>query len=456
LRTDPVLQKLVGEALQHHRNGKMVEAEELYQRVLMQDPDHADALHLLGMVAYQTGRVATALNLIRKAIAVHSSAPSYHSNLGNVLQSQGDLADAEASYRRALALAPGLPEVHLNLGNVLQEQGYVDRALDEYRRALALKPELPEARTAESMALLLQGEFAAGWRNFESRWRTRDYETPMRAYPHPLWDGKPLASGRLLVWGEQGVGDEIMFAGLVPDVLRAGSGVVLACDRRLRALFQRSFPDLPVVCEYDGERDRELGISAHLPSGSLPAIFRSSREAFRATTSPYLFADRTQRDQFRASCAGGKRVVGLAWYTRSEKKGRMRSIDLSMLTPLFEVPDVSWVSLQYGEFDRLAAQVHAADAPVIVDRSVDQLADIDRFAAQVAAMDLVITIDNSTAHLAAALGVPTWLLLPFAPNWRWLLSTGTSPWYPTMSIFRQPAAGDWSSVVQNVRAAFSS
>ncbi|HUB29585.1 MAG TPA: tetratricopeptide repeat protein [Terracidiphilus sp.] len=449
---DPALQKLVNQALGHHRNGELSQAEEIYRRVLAQDPGHADALHLLGMVAYQTGRVPMALELIRQAILVHPSAASYHSNLGNVLQAQNDLEEAAASYRRALALTPGLSEVHVNLGNVLQAQGHVDVALDEYRRALALKPDLPEARAAESMALLLLGDFTAGWRNFEARWQTRDYDTPMRHYPLPLWDGQPLASGRLLVWGEQGVGDEIMFAGLVPDLLRAGNSVVLDCDRRLASLFQRSFPGVEVVFSFDPERDNALQVTAHLPSGSLPRIFRSSKEAFRATTSPYLFANPTPRDQFRDRYAGGRRV-GLAWYTRSEKKGRQRSIDLSTLAPIFAAPGVRWISLQYGDLATLEEQIKAAGAPVLVDRSVDQLADIDGFAAQIAALDLVITIDNSTAHLAAALGVPTWLLLPFAPNWRWQLKTSASPWYPTLRIFRQSSLGDWSNVITAVQTA---
>jgi Flp pilus assembly protein TadD len=453
---DPTLQKLVSEALRHHRNGQMIEAEEIYRRVLARDPDHADALHLLGMVAYQTGRIPLALELIRKAIAVHPSAASYHSNLGNVLQAQDDLEEAAASYRRALALKPGLPEVHVNLGNVLQALGDVNSALREFRRALALKADLPEARVAEAMALLLQGDFAAGWEDFEARWQTRDYDTPMRAYPQPLWDGQSLASGRLLVWGEQGVGDEIMFAGLVPDVVRAGNSLVLECDRRLVPLFERSFPNVSVVSSYDPERDRELQVAAHLPSGSLPRIFRANHNAFAATTAPYLAADPAERERFRDGYAGGKPAVGLAWHTRSEKKGRRRSMDLSFFAPLFEIPGLRWVSLQYGDPALLESQVRTAGAPVLIDRSVDQFADIDRFAAQVAAMDLVMTIDNSAAHLAAALGVPTWLLLPFAPNWRWQLGTSVSPWYPTMRIFRQSNFGGWDSVLHDVRAALLS
>lgn len=449
------------EALRHHQAGRLTEAERIYQEVLAVDPHHADALHLLGMVAYQTGRHGAAVDLIRKAIALHKTAASYHSNLGNVLQAQDKLGEAAESYRRALALKPGLPEVYVNLGNILQAQGNVEDGLASFRRALALNPDLAEAQVAESMALLLQGSFADGWHNFERRWVTREYETPMRTYPQPLWNGEPLQSGRLLIWGEQGIGDEIMFAGLIPDVIRTRTPLVVDCDPRLQALFTRSFPGVHVIAGYDPQRDADLNIAAHLPSGSLPGIFRTSSAAFAATTSPYLLADPVERECFRTQYADGRRLVGLAWHTKNQKTGRRRSIDLAQLAPLFPQPDarsqgdVHWISLQYGDHDALQQQAAAAAVPILVDRTVDQLSDMDRFAAQVAAMDLVITIDNSTAHLAGALGVPTWLLLPFAPNWRWLLDREDSPWYPAMRIFRQTSLGDWTEVVQQVQAALS-
>jgi hypothetical protein len=206
-----------------------------------------------------------------------------------------------------------------------------------------------------------------------------------------------------------------------------------------------------------------LEISAHLPCGSLPRLFRGSAEAFGSTTSPYLFADPVERDEFRARYGDGRLRVGLAWYTRNKTTGKERSIDLATLDPLFSEPDVSqpgvqWISLQYGDHEALEREV--AGRPIFVDRTVDQFAGhqftgIDRFAAQIAAMDLVITIDNSTAHLAGALGIPTWVLLPFAPDWRWMLDRDDSPWYPTMRLFRQPKPGDWQPVVRSILKALA-
>ena len=446
---------MVTDALRHHQEGRLAEAEQMYRQILAVDPRQADALHLLGMVAYQNGRNDAAVELIGKAIAIHKTAASYHSNLGNVLQAQDKLEEAAASYRRALEIKPDLPEAHVNLGNILQALGEVEAGLVSYRQALALRPELAEALAAESMALLQQGDFSAGWHNFEHRWRTRDYDTEMRSYPQPLWKGEHLLSGSLLIWGEQGIGDEIMFAGLIPDVIRTGNHLVLDCDARLRSLFARSFPGVELLAGDDAEHNANLEVAAHLPSGSLPGIFRQSRDAFDATTSPYLLAHPIERERFRTRYAAGRLLIGLAWHTKNQKTGRKRSVDLSLFAPLFALPGIRWVSLQYGDHGALEQQAVAADAPMLIDRSVDQFADMDPFAAQVAAMDLVITIDNSTAHLAGALGVPTWLLLPFAPNWRWLLDCEDSPWYPTMRIFRQPARDDWPSVMQKVCRALS-
>ncbi|MGA2649393.1 MAG: tetratricopeptide repeat protein [Terracidiphilus sp.] len=444
----PATQAMVTEALRHHQEGRLADAERMYRAILFIDPEQADCLHLLGMIAYENGHHENAVELIGKAIAIKGNAATYHSNLGNVLQSQGKLGEAGASYQRALVLRPDLAEAWVNLGNIFKAQKDVGSSLTCYRRALALNSDLAEAAAGESMALLLSGDFITGWIHFDRRWQTKDFNTPMRAYPQPLWNGERLASGRLLIWGEQGIGDEIMFAGLMPDVTRTGNRGVLDCDARLKPLFARSFPGVDVVSGLSPESHPGLEILAHLPSGSLPRLFRATTDAFSSTTSPYLFADPAERKEFRARYDDGRKLIGLAWFTKNKTTGVGRCMELATLAPLFTQSGVQWISLQYGDHDAIEKEV--AGTPIVVDRTVDQFTNIDRFAAQIAAMDLVITIDNSTAHLAGALGIPTLVLLPFAPDWRWMLDRDDSPWYPTMRLFRQPKPGDWQSVVRSV------
>jgi tetratricopeptide (TPR) repeat protein len=556
---------MLANALRLHQAGRLSEAGDIYRQILAADAQHADSLHLLGMIAYAEGRHETAITMVRKAIAINKTEAAYHSNLGtifhalgrleeaaecyesavvlqpqlakahynlgNLFQNQGKLEAAAECYKRALALQPELAEAHYNFGNLLQAQGKLNEAVGSYKRALALEPgkyealhnlgnaleadgkledaracyeqvlniqpdyakahlslgsvlhalgnlktaadhyrtartlqpQFAEAAFAESLIQLVRGEFTPGWRNYEWRWRTKEHTPPMRSYAQPLWEGEKLESGRLLVWGEQGIGDEIMFAGLIADAIRVGNSCVLDCDARLKPLFARSFPGVDVVSsrgpghgldqDHPG-RDAEMHVTAHLPSGGLPKLFRSSQAAFTATRSPYLVADPAERQKFRARYDDGRLLIGLAWYTNNRKTGRVRSVELSSFAPLFACPDIRrdirWISLQYGDHETLENQATMAHAPLLIDRSVDQFSDIDLFAAQIAALDLVITIDNSTAHLAGALGIPTWLLLPFVADWRWLQVQESSPWYPSLRLFRQPARDDWPSVMQSV------
>jgi tetratricopeptide (TPR) repeat protein len=433
--------------------GKLEESVAWYERALALKPDSAEAHNNMGNALQELGRIDAAIACYRRALELKPDYAEVYYNLGNAHRFLEKLDEAVAFYGQALELRPGYPEAHYNLGNVLREQGKVDEALAEFAKALELRPEYAQAGFGEALAQLLKGEFAIGWRNFERRWQSIDHDTPRRAYRQPAWTGEKLASGSVLLWGEQGVGDEIMFAGLVPDAILTGNRCILDCDARLKPLFARSFPSVEVVSGCGPELHPELEIAAQLPTGSLPGFFRRDLSAFAATTSPYLMADAAERERLRACYGEGRRLVGLAWYTKNVKTGNARSLDLSLFAPLFEEPGIRWISLQYGDHAELESQIAAAGAPILMDRTVDQFANIDLFAAQIAAMDLVITIDNSTAHLAGALGVPVWVLLPFAPDWRWLLDCEDSPWYPTMRLFRQPKAGDWQSVVERIKRA---
>jgi Tfp pilus assembly protein PilF len=516
------------QALQHHKMGRLIEAERLYREILAIRPRNADSLHLLGLIAYEWGNLDAAAELMREAISIHASGASYHLNLGNVLQAQGKLEEAVVEYRAALAIRPNLPEIHINLGNVLQAQqaldeailsyqralvleprsaeafynlgnarqtqgeledavrcyeqalainpdhakahhnlgrtlgdlGRPDEAFAQFQRALSLAPDHPEIAFQAALAQLARGDFSLGWLNYEQRWRSRVHDTQMRDYPQPLWTGEELRSDRLLVWGEQGVGDEIMFAGMIPDLVQRGINCVLDCDARLQPLFARSFPSIQVISGHhrDGNLNQDVtaqDFAAHLPCGSLSRIFRTSQVAFAGVSSPYLIPDRKRLARLRSEYCDGRMLIGLAWHTESIKTGRSRSVELSCLAPLLTHPQVRWVSLQYGDLAALRQQAADTEAAIHFDASVDQLTDIDTFAAQVAAMDLVITIDNSTAHIAGGLGVPVWVMLPFHADWRWLLKGERSLWYPSMRLFRQPEPGDWISVVDDVTRAIN-
>jgi tetratricopeptide (TPR) repeat protein len=487
------------------------DAEACYAQALTLKPEFAEAWYNLGNLRQaqneldqpgnpgegKLNKLLEAVSCYRRALQLKPQLPEAHYNLGNTLHALERLDEAAASFEQALALRPEYAEAHYNLGCVFEDLDRLDEALRSMALALKIKPDYPQASFGQALAQLRSGDFATGWRNYESRWQSPDHDTPWRAYPQSLWTGGKLDSGRLLLWGEQGVGDEIQFAGLIPEAIRTGNRIILDCDARLKPLFARSFPEIDVVSGFGPVKAQKLGapfilseapwsqkpplslpkgtcfssfaegagnhepqpasvyreeerIAAHLPTGSLPGLLRRAEAAFAATQSPYLLADPEERERFRARYSDGRRLIGLAWHTKNQKTGRKRSIDLKNLAPLFALAGIRWISLQYGDFDTLEEQAAAAKAPLLIDRSVDQFADMDRFAAQVAAMDQVMTIDNSTAHLAGALGLPVWVLLPFAADWRWLENRPDSPWYPALRHFRQPKAGDWQSVLESV------
>jgi tetratricopeptide (TPR) repeat protein len=499
------------------------EAAACYEQAIALKPDYAEAHYNLGNARQAQDLLAEAQACYRRALELKPQLAEAHYNLGNTLQMQEHLEDAAVCFEQAIAVRPDYAQAHYNLGCVRQQQGRAAHALPSLEHAVCLQPANGEARFGLALAQLQCGDFAGGWPNYEARWQSKDHDTPRRNYAQPRWDGRPVAGGRLLLWGEQGVGDEIMFAGLLPAAIGTGSRIVLECDPRLQPLFSRSFPEVEVLprieattepappsslagsslagsnlaasslptsslAGYTGD-DRRRGaiprgpslslvsqtgsgdhesarlfadqfsnrIAVQLPTASLPGLFRTTESAFAAQPAHYLKAHPGERDRFRDRYCDGRPLIGLAWRTRNQKTGRKRSIPLSHLLPLLAEHDLRWISLQYGDFDLLEQEISQAGVGLptrlLIDRTVDQFTSIDRFASQVAALDHVVCIDNSTAHLAAALGVPVSLMLPYAADWRWRSNQRTSPWYPSMQIFRQPAPGEWAPVVAEIRAA---
>lgn len=424
-----------------------------YRRALTLDPAYAPALNNLGAALIALEKPDEAVTAYQQATSLQPRYADAHNNLGNAYHAQGELQRALDCYEQALALQPGLESAHYNLGRLYQAMNELGMAIIEYKKAIALKPDYAQATCSLGLALLQTENYSEGWHYYEQRWRSIDHDTPMRAYSQPRWAGEPL-NGSLLIWAEQGVGDQIMFAGLMDDLLRNRIRCILDCDARLIPLFARSFPGIGLARDI---RNLDMSaIQAHTPMASLGQLFRPAGQFFEQHRSPYLRPDSCQTERLRASYCDGRKLIGLAWNTTNKKSGRNRSISLASLAPLFNLPDVRWISLQYGEHGLLEEEALVADVPLFVDRTIDQLQDLDQFASQIAAMDMVITIDNSTAHLAGALGVPVWVLLPFAADWRWLMARTDSPWYPGMRLFRQHALDQWEPVIKEVAASLRS
>jgi tetratricopeptide (TPR) repeat protein len=433
----------LGQALQEQE--RWPEAAAAFRSVLAARPDHAPAWLGLGVALQAQEALEEAAEAFAAAARCRPDYREAHYNLAGVRRQQARLPEAEAALRAALALEPEDADALNNLGNLLNELGWPEEALELCRRARALAPEDPIPRTNCARQLLTLGHYAEGWDLFECRWRAGETRYD---FGLPEWDGTPLPEGRILVWREQGVGDEVMYASLLPELLAAGHRLTLLCDPRLEPVYARSFPGV----EFHRSGDPGHALRAQIAIGSLPRLLRR-READFAGAAPYLKPDPQLRAALRARYGEDRPLIGLAWHTINQKTTARRSIPLRQLGGLLSRAGLRWVSLQYGPHDSLEAE--AAGLPLLIDRGIDPIRGIDAPLAQIAAMDLVVSIDNSTVHFAASMGVPCWAMLPFCADWRWLCGREDSPWYPGLRLFRQAHRGRWEPVLEAVAEALA-
>ena len=434
--------------------GRLDEAAATFRRAIVLRPDYAEAHCNLGNLLRETGQAEDAVASHRAALALRPDLAEAHSNLGVALQDLGRPEEAEGCFRTAIALRPAYAAAHYNLGNVLQARERLDEAETSFRTAVALAPGHAEAHHNLGLILLGAGKFQEGWREHEWRWRAKGFQGERRpGADRPAWrkETGPAEAGRggtVLLWAEQGLGDTIQFARYVPEVVRTGWRVLLDVPPALTGLFagMEGVTMVPAGAPLPP-------FDAQCSLLDLPLAFGTTLDTIPAAL-PYLRADPAAIAERRAELDARPGLkVGLVWRGNPDhKRDRFRSIPLAVLRPLLQVPGVTFVSLQKkappDEVDLLGREAASVDAG-------PHLGDFAATAAQVAALDLVITVDTATCHLAGALGIPTWTLLEFAAEWRWMRNRTDSPWYPTMRLFRQPKPGDWDSVAAAAADALS-
>ena len=450
----------LGNALQEL--GLLDEAVDSYYKALAIQPDNAEVHNNLGNALQELRRLDEAMASYDKALAIQPEYAEALNNLGLLLQDLGRLDEAVDSYHKAIAIKPNFVEPLINLGGALKELGRLDEALDCHRRAVETAPDNAEAHHHLSLHLLLTGEMREGWDEYEWRWRIKS-GAPWRSFPQTLWQGEDLGGKSILVWCEQGVGDEILFSGMIPALTDAGAQVILESDPRLVNVFARSFPDITCVgrgaapdFQPVDARLLDHGIDFQIAAGSLGRWLRLSVDS-RPGPGPdpiaYLDADGARRNTLREQYKAGQDalLVGVSWNSKNKRIGENKSLPLAELAPLAGLPGIVLVDLQYGD-TQAERQVFAAQTgtDILHDDNIDQMADLDAFAAQVAAMDLVVTVSNTTAHFSGALGVPTWVLVHHAPLPCWMLNRDDSPWYPSVTLFRRSLGGEWTDVIKHV------
>lgn len=435
-------------------DGKHEEARAAYESGLSIDSRNAAAWNNLGSIHLSLQSQTDAIRCFRKAMEIDPQDAKACYNLGNALKDRWELDEAVRCYRCALEIDPQMAEAHINLGVTLQHLGLLDDAVKSHNRALLLRPNDAETRFHRSQTRLMRGDFGNAWDEYEARW---EYEASSRAFPQPVWDGNSLAERSLLIYAEQGLGDEIMFASCLPDVVGRARHCCIECDPRLVELFTRSFPLATVVARPENKSlpvdPAALDCELQIAMGSLPRILRRTETTFPRLRR-YLAADPSQlrlwKSRLQELGAGVK--VGISWRGGYKPAIRQRrSIDLELWRPILQTPGVQFINLQYGECGEELEQILRSTGVRVHDwLDANPVKDPDNFAAQIAALDLVISVDNSTVHFAGAMGTACWTMLHFAPNWRWMLGREDTPWYAAVRLFRQPKLGDWPSVIERV------
>jgi len=439
----------IGKAL--FGNKQFDDAIDSYRHALEIQPDYAEAYTSLGVSLKEIGKFDDAVSSHHRALELNPNLAEAHSNLGIALQALGQLESAVACHRRSLEINPHSAEAHSNLGLALKELGQYENAETSYRKALAINPHLATAQWNLSLLLLPQGRYLEAWPLYEARY---DPSSPERYafppdLPFPQWHGEPLIGKSLLIWPEQGMGDEIQFARYIPMLKQSGvSRITLVCKSPLVRLL-KTVDGVDVVIS---ESDKE-SLPQHdywtFPL-SLPLHFATTIETIPSKI-PYLSALPEWQARWHKQLTSGKLKVGLVWKgNKLHKNDANRSLpSIASLAPLWSVPDVTFISLQKG-----AGEEEGATPPI--DQPLLHLgSDISDFAdsaAIVAQLDLVICIDTAIAHLSGALNKPCWVLLPaIGLDWRWLYDRSDSPWYPgAMRLFRQQTTEDWASTIEAV------
>jgi tetratricopeptide (TPR) repeat protein len=429
-----------------HKAGRLQEAYACFDLCDRLQPNHASTLHMRGRTLIDLGRLEDALVDNRRAHALDPTKSHVCNSIGFILRSLGRDDEALPWFDLALQLQPNSSEALNNKAVYLHQNHRFDEALLAYRHANAVDPGNAEIEWNFALLHMLMGNFEAGWAGREARWR-RAACAPYPAFTQPKWLGGEAVEGKtILIWSEEGLGDSIQFVRYVPMLAARGASIILFISDPLVPLFSA----LPHVSQCFPLSARSLpGFDMHCPMSSLPLAFGTRLETIRSARS-YLPApaEDSVRDWEHRLGPHDRLRVGLVWSGNPKHNNdHNRSVPLQMLSRILDV-DATFVSLQKDP--RPGDQAVLLDRTDIVDLTT-HLTDFAETAALVSCLDLVITVDTSVAHLAAALGRPTWILLPHTPDYRWLLDRDDSPWYPTVRLFRQTATREYAGVIDRVR-----
>jgi tetratricopeptide (TPR) repeat protein len=432
--------------------GRLDAAERMLAHILRPLPNHPDSLHAKGLIAYRRGRLDQAVTLMERGIATGGTRPVHWRNISEAYRLVGRLDDALAAARRAVMLDPADPLGPFNLAMVLYDRLELSACLAASRHCLDLRPDLPQGHMKMAQALLLTGDMAAGWDHYERRYQIPGAAPLMPPTDRKQWDGRPLRGERLLLIGDQGYGDVLMFARYIPWVRGRADTVVLACSREMEPTMRRMFPGTDVFTQWD----LIPPYACFCPLSGLPRLHGTTLANIPPVGPPYQ-AEPALAARWKArldhDIPPGIRRVGIAWAGRpTHNNDHNRSLTLAAFAPIGALEGIALVSLQKGA---AATQAKAWEGKAKLLDLDTEIASFEDTAAIIEGLDLVVCVDTSLGHLAGVMGKPAWVMLPYAPDWRWLIGRSDTPWYPTLRLFRAPAPKKLHAAVAAVAVALA-
>jgi tetratricopeptide (TPR) repeat protein len=424
--------------------GKTEEAEATLGQSIALQPDSADAHNNMGNALTDKGDLGAAIDSYKRALQIKPDFADAYYNMGVALKDNEDPDGAIDSYQKALKIRPDYAEAYNNLGHTLSEEGKLNSAIDNLKQAIKIKPDFADAFHNLSYPYFLRGSVEKGFNFYESRLRqTKPTVAPARS--NLVWDGEKSLSGKhFVIYEEQGLGDMIQFCRYLPLLEQKGANITFKVKSNLHALLQTMDSNSRFVTSFPEENK----IDFEAPLMSVPHLLGTSLETIPATN-PYLFADQEKIQTWGERVSTDRFKVGICWQGSTVKAAVGRSFPLSLFEGISRIPNVELISLHKGEGE---AQITGIDFDLTTlghDFDAGQDAFFDT-AAVMMNCNLIITCDTSIAHLAGAIGRPTWLALKQTPHWVWMLDRPDSPWYPTITLYRQKSRGDWVDVFDTI------
>ena len=420
-----------------------------FKKALEIKPKFVEAHNNIGILFKEQERFEEAILHYKKSISIMPELPDSYNNIGNVLKLIGNFDEAVKNFNKAIKIKPTFADAYNNLALTLQKQKKYSQAFATYAKAINIRPDFHEAKYNLGYLQLATEDFVQGWENHEYRKSKSILFNNLGLKNEKMWNGKKF-NGKLLVYGEQGLGDQVMFSSMLNDLLNLQNDITVSIEERLLSLFKRSFNKIKFVS--DNKKINNEIFDKYIFLGSLGKFFRRSVKSFPKKQKPFLIANPEKISEIKKHLnTGSSKKIGLSWETNSPNSAKSRSIPLKSFVKILKLNKYRFIDLQYGDTLLERSEVkNDLNIDIFHIDSIDYKNDIESLAALISECDLVITIPNFTTQLAASLGIPVFVLLPFFPDWRWFLNRINSPWYPNIRLFRQKKLGDWNSVIKEV------